>query len=212
MSLTRVVCLLLAGACSVLAPVEAPAQRARTVQAKTVSRGVITVVDVPRRPHLAQVDAARRQFYSYRMLRPQAIHTIAGGGECKLLLIKLQSERHPDLAVYKTAPPGDDSEVWAYWIPELVVEVVEVVLVVLYTFIAHSFTLAEGRHKPIASFLRDGELGSRMSELSVGFRPLKDRRQFRELLSTSQAGVSEGRPATRLSKLRPKGHLPAERP
>src|SRR5205807_9811946 len=33
-----------------------------------------------------------------------------------------------------------------------------------------------------------------------------------ELLSTSQAGVSEGRPATRLSKLRPKGHLPAERP
>jgi Uma2 family endonuclease len=48
------------------------------------------------------------------------------GSECKLLIDGLESERHPDLAIYKRPPPkGDnDDEVWSQWVPEIVVEVV----------------------------------------------------------------------------------------
>ena len=57
------------------------------------------------------------------------IHHLAGGADCKILLPDLNSERHPDLAVYKSPPPRDetgrgDDDLWAVWIPELVVEVV----------------------------------------------------------------------------------------
>lgn len=88
-----------------------------------LSRGVITVVDVPNRKHLLQVDALRHQFAAFRVSRPDQIATLAGGGECKILLTDLESERHPDLAVYKS-PPADEEEMWATWIPDIVVEVV----------------------------------------------------------------------------------------
>ncbi len=48
---------------------------------------------------------------------------IGGGAECKILLTDLDSERHPDVAVYKTEPP-DSPDIWSIWIPEIVVEVV----------------------------------------------------------------------------------------
>lgn len=35
----------------------------------------------------------------------------------------MESERHPDLAIYKTPPP-EEEEIWATWIPELAIEVV----------------------------------------------------------------------------------------
>ena len=89
-----------------------------------LSRGVIAVIDVPKRKHLAQINAIKRQIYSYDAAHPQQIHTIATGGECKILLEDLQSERHPDLAVYLSPPPGDDDDIWSTWIPELVIEVV----------------------------------------------------------------------------------------
>jgi Uma2 family endonuclease len=88
-----------------------------------LSRGVITVSDVPNRRHLAQVMALRRQFGAYDLANPGQIHTIAAGSECKILLADLESERHPDVAVYKH-PPLDDEELWSTWIPELVIEVV----------------------------------------------------------------------------------------
>jgi Uma2 family endonuclease len=45
--------------------------------------------------------------------------------EAKLLLSKWESERHPDILIYKTPPPDiPDSEVWSVWIPDIVVEVV----------------------------------------------------------------------------------------
>lgn len=88
-----------------------------------LSRGVITVTDVPNRRHLAQVNALRRLIHQYDAAHPDFIHTIANGSDCKLLLENLESERHPDLAVYKTAPPTSE-DFWARWIPELVVEVV----------------------------------------------------------------------------------------
>ena len=45
---------------------------------------------------------------------------IGSGGECKILAEAFESERHPDIFVYKTDPP----DIWSIWIPELVVEVV----------------------------------------------------------------------------------------
>ena len=48
---------------------------------------------------------------------------ILGSMDCKLLIGDFESERHPDLAIYKNKPPrGDDF--WFHWIPEIVVEVV----------------------------------------------------------------------------------------
>ncbi len=91
-----------------------------------LSRGVVTMVDVPKPRHLKLFDALRRQFSAFESKHPKLIYAIAGGGECKLLIPDLESERHPDLAVYKTPPPKgrNDDEVWSQWVPEIVVEVV----------------------------------------------------------------------------------------
>jgi Uma2 family endonuclease len=88
-----------------------------------LSQGVITVVDVPDRRHLAQVHAARRQFYAYEAANPGRIHSIASGGECKILISAADSERHPDLAIYKS-PPDAEEDLWANWVPEIAIEVV----------------------------------------------------------------------------------------
>jgi Uma2 family endonuclease len=91
-----------------------------------LSRGVITVVDVPKPRHLLLIMAIRQQLAAYLLAHPGLIHAIAGGADCKLLIEDLQSERHPDLAIYKTPPPeGEtDDDVWSQWIPEIVIEVV----------------------------------------------------------------------------------------
>jgi Uma2 family endonuclease len=88
-----------------------------------LSRGVITVSDVPHPRHLAQVDIIREQFYTYRTAHPGRIYRIAAGSECKILLAELESERHPDLVIYKSPPPGAE-EIWSTWIPDIVIEVV----------------------------------------------------------------------------------------
>jgi hypothetical protein len=69
-----------------------------------LNRGVITVVDVPNPGHFAQVIAIRKQFAAYELTNPGRIYGVGGGGDCKILLGDFQSERHPDLAVYKTPP------------------------------------------------------------------------------------------------------------
>jgi Uma2 family endonuclease len=90
-----------------------------------LSRGIVTVSDVPGRGHLLQVAAIRDQFQSYKFLNPRRIHVIASGSECKLLIGEFESERHPDLAIYLKAPPEiDDDELWLRWLPEIVIEVV----------------------------------------------------------------------------------------
>ena len=89
-----------------------------------LSRGVIVVMDVPNPPHGDPLDELRLQLFAYRARSPGVIHRVYAGSECKLLIEPTQSERHPDLAVYKTPPPGDDSRVWSTWVPEIVVEVV----------------------------------------------------------------------------------------
>ena len=87
-----------------------------------LGRGVIAVSDVPGTRHLTQVTAIRRQFARYDLDNPGQIHTVAGPGERKILVAPLNSERHPDITVYKEAPPDED--VWSTWIPEVVIEVV----------------------------------------------------------------------------------------
>ncbi len=88
-----------------------------------LSSGVITVVDVPGKPHFDQVDEVKRQLYAYRAVHPQAVYRIGGGGEVKLLITGAESERHPDVALYKR-PPDDEDGLWATWVPDLVIEVV----------------------------------------------------------------------------------------
>jgi Uma2 family endonuclease len=88
-----------------------------------LSRGVITVSDVPNRRHMVQVTAIRRQLTAYDLNNPGRIDTIAAGSECKILLADLESERHPDVAVYKE-PPLDEEDMWSTWTPDLVIEVV----------------------------------------------------------------------------------------
>src|SRR5262245_9276072 len=88
-----------------------------------LGRGVVVAVDVPNRRHLARINAIKRQIHVFDAANPGLIHTIATCGECKMLLADLVSERHPDLAIYKTPPPDDDN-FWATWVPEIVIEVV----------------------------------------------------------------------------------------
>jgi Uma2 family endonuclease len=88
-----------------------------------LSRGIITVTNVPNPKHMALVMALRDQLVVYKESRPGQIYGVAAGSECKVLLQSLQSERHPDVAVYRTGPPEGD-EVWSTWVPELVAEIV----------------------------------------------------------------------------------------
>jgi putative restriction endonuclease len=88
-----------------------------------LGRGVIIVSDVPKRRHLLQVTSIREQLTAFKLGQPGKIDTIAAGGECKLLIGAFESERHPDIAVYLT-PPVTEENLWATWIPALVVEVI----------------------------------------------------------------------------------------
>jgi Uma2 family endonuclease len=87
-----------------------------------LSRGVITMVEVPNVRHFLQVDAIRRQLYSYQGVQPDRVNYIGSGADCKILIEALDSERHPDVLVYTSPPPAE--ETWSIWIPELVIEVV----------------------------------------------------------------------------------------
>jgi len=90
-----------------------------------LSRGIVTVTDVPRRRHLLIVSATRDQLQSYKAAHPDLIQIIASGNECKLLVDDLDSERHPDVAVYLTPPPEqEDRNFWRRWVPEIVIEVI----------------------------------------------------------------------------------------
>jgi Uma2 family endonuclease len=88
-----------------------------------LSRGVIIVSDVPGLPHMLQVSEARKQLTRYWLEFPERIYNVAAGNECKLLLGDFESERHPDVAIYLAAPP-EEKHFWAYWVPEIVIEVV----------------------------------------------------------------------------------------
>jgi Uma2 family endonuclease len=89
-----------------------------------LSRGVVTVIDVPNPRHFLQVNKIRRQLSAYETAHRNEVYAISAGSDCKILLETSQSERHPDFAIYKTEMPTDAKDIWSVWIPEIVIEVV----------------------------------------------------------------------------------------
>ena len=88
-----------------------------------LGRGVVAVTEVPHPRHFAQVDEIRQQLAVYRAANRGRIRRVAGGSDCKILVAGLDSERHPDVAVYVDPQPSGD-DIWSRWIPAIVVEVV----------------------------------------------------------------------------------------
>lgn len=88
-----------------------------------LNKGEIEVTDVPHPRHFAQIQALRNQLVLYQETHPGIIHSITGSNDSKILLSADQSERHPDLSVYLSAPP-DVEDVWSLWVPAIVIEVV----------------------------------------------------------------------------------------
>jgi Uma2 family endonuclease len=87
-----------------------------------LARGVLEVTEVPGPWHGRIVHRLARMFILYIELHPGLIQYRAGGGECRLRLPGMISDRHPDQAIYlDPEPPGPN--VWAKWIPHIVVEV-----------------------------------------------------------------------------------------
>jgi Uma2 family endonuclease len=89
-----------------------------------LSRGVIIVSEIPSPWHLAQVNELGLQLSRYREEHDSIIHAVGHAGECKFLINSFESERQPDLAIYRWPPPRSGN-VWADWIPDIVLEVVE---------------------------------------------------------------------------------------
>src|SRR3954453_12560657 len=89
-----------------------------------LNKGVIEVTNVPAPTHGKQVQEIRNQLVVYQVANPGLIDFLAGPGGSKLLIGADESERHPDLSTYLSPPPTNRREVWAIWIPEIVIEVV----------------------------------------------------------------------------------------
>jgi Uma2 family endonuclease len=88
-----------------------------------LARGYLVVTDVPGVEHARIINRLATMFVLYDSRRPGLINLRGGGGETRLRLPGMQSERHPDQAIYLTEPPpGRDP--WSRWVPEIVVEVV----------------------------------------------------------------------------------------
>src|SRR5712692_4227481 len=81
-----------------------------------LSRGLITVSDVPRPRHFYQVQGARDQFVAYRLAFTKRVSAIAAGSDTKMLIWEYKSERHPDVSIYISPPPPLDDP-WTDWVP-----------------------------------------------------------------------------------------------
>jgi Uma2 family endonuclease len=89
-----------------------------------LARGVIVVTEVPGINHGRIVGRLTETFVVYRINHPHILNYYrAGGGECRIRLPGMQSDRHPDQAVYLLPPPEGLSP-WTRWAPQVVVEVV----------------------------------------------------------------------------------------
>ncbi len=88
-----------------------------------LARGIVVVTQVPGINHGWIVERVNEVFVVYKLANPGRIIYRAGGGECRLRLAGMQSDRHPDQAVYLTPPPRG-KRTWHTWVPAIVVEVV----------------------------------------------------------------------------------------
>lgn len=89
-----------------------------------LQQGVIQVVDVPGLPHGLIIQFIRNRLGAFQTSHPEKVFYIAGGSEAALRMPILQSERHPDIAVYLSPPPIAEDQPWEFWTPDLVVEIV----------------------------------------------------------------------------------------
>jgi hypothetical protein len=90
-----------------------------------LSRGYLVVSEVANVPHALQISLIRDHLGRYRLETPGVVYATLNSNECKLLIPEWESERHPDIAVYLTAPRGKKGRTqWRTWVPELVIEVV----------------------------------------------------------------------------------------
>jgi Uma2 family endonuclease len=91
-----------------------------------LARGVIDVTEVPGPNHGRIVGRITRMFVLYGEAHPGIISYRAGGGECRIRVRGMSSDRHPDQAVYLHSEPSVQRRVWEQWVPEIVVEVVSI--------------------------------------------------------------------------------------
>jgi Uma2 family endonuclease len=90
-----------------------------------LARAYIVVSEVANFPHARVTAFIRTRLGHYHVENPDSLYEILAGMECKLLIPDWESERHPDIAVYLTAPTGPrDRTMWRTWIPDLTIEVV----------------------------------------------------------------------------------------
>ncbi len=88
-----------------------------------LARGVVDVVEVSGPWHGRIVIRVARMFMQYDIEHPGIIRYQAGGGECRLRLPGMVSDRHPDQAIYLDPEPTGPN-VWTRWVPHIVIEVV----------------------------------------------------------------------------------------
>ena len=88
-----------------------------------LARGVLDVTEVPLPPHALTVNRVADLFALFNRAHPGIIYLRGGGGECRIRLEGMQSDRHPDQAIYLSPPPAGPSP-WSRWVPAIVVEVV----------------------------------------------------------------------------------------
>lgn len=88
-----------------------------------LARGVVVVTEVPGPNHAEVVQRVGDRFAVHIFFHPGQILLRAGGSDCRLRLPGMNSDRHPDHAVYLTPKPTG-KRVWERWIPAIVVEVV----------------------------------------------------------------------------------------
>jgi Uma2 family endonuclease len=88
-----------------------------------LARGVVVVTEVPGPNHGRIVDRIEEMLIVYRLAHPGVINYRAGGADCRLRLPGMQSDRHPDQAVYLDPEPKGKRP-WTRWIPHIVIEIV----------------------------------------------------------------------------------------
>jgi Uma2 family endonuclease len=89
-----------------------------------LGRGVLVVTEVPDFPHFVFVDALHTRITEHRLANPGTIQHVLHGSDCRVVVERLESDRHPDLAVYTSKPPRRDRKLWSLWAPSLLVEVI----------------------------------------------------------------------------------------
>src|SRR6266478_1098779 len=73
-----------------------------------LARGIVIESDVPGLSHLVQIANLRDCLIAYKLTHPGEIRAVLSTMECKVLVEDLESERHPDLAIFKQLPPPKD--------------------------------------------------------------------------------------------------------